>query len=209
MPLQEIAPGAVYYRAYFDAAAQEALASDIAAVIDAAPLYVCTMPKSGAPMSVRMTNCGSLGWMSDKRHGYRYEIRHPLTRRLWPPIPPQALAAWEILTGYAKPPEACLVNVYDDESRMGLHQDRDEQDLDAPILSISLGADCRFKLGGLKRANISTPMILSSGDVLVLSGASRLRFHGVDRILPTMAAPLPGPLAAIGARVNLTLRRVT
>ncbi|MCX7899356.1 MAG: alpha-ketoglutarate-dependent dioxygenase AlkB [Methylocystis sp.] len=207
--MTELAPGAFHFRGYLDGAAQEALAAEIAAVIDEAPLYVCTMPKSGAPMSVRMTNCGQLGWLSDKLDGYRYETLHPLTGAPWPPIPEILMELWDALTGYPKPPEACLINVYDSEARMGLHQDCDEHDFEAPIVSISLGADCRFKLGGLKRSNIATGVILSSGDVLVLSGPSRLRFHGVDRIFPTLAPPLPGPLDGLGARVNLTLRRVT
>jgi alkylated DNA repair protein (DNA oxidative demethylase) len=92
---------------------------------------------------------------------------------------------------------------------MGLHQDRDETDFDAPILSLSLGADCRFRVGGLKRAGPTIPLVLSSGDALVLGGPARLYFHGVDKILPSLTAPLPPPLMGLGARVNLTLRRVS
>ena len=146
--------------------------------------------------------------MSDRDRGYRYEPRHPLTGEAWPPIPAVLLEAWERLTGYPKPPEACLVNVYDDKARMGLHQDRDEIDFDAPILSISLGADCRFRIGGRKRADPTVSLILSAGDALVLSGPARLSFHGVDKILPTLSGQLPKPLSSLGARVNLTLRRV-
>lgn len=207
--MPEIAPGAFHYPAYLDEAAQAALAHDIARVIAKAPLYVSTMPRTGAPMSVRMTNCGPLGWMSDKDKGYRYEPRHPQTCAPWPPMPTALLDAWTRLTGYPKPPEACLVNVYDENARMGLHQDRDEADFSAPILSLSLGADCRFKLGGTRRADKALALVLSSGDALVLSGAARLRYHGVDKILPSLQAPLPAPLAALGARINLTLRRVT
>ena len=202
-------PGVFLYPRYLDAAAQARLAHEIAHVIAQAPLYVSTMPISGKPMSVRMTNCGPLGWMSDRDKGYRYEPRHPETGALWPPVPPALLAAWDALTRYPKPPEACLVNVYNETANMGLHQDRDEKDFDAPILSLSLGADCRFRLGGPKRADPAETIVLSSGDALVLSGPARLRFHGVDRILPTLGAPLPAPLAHLGARVNLTLRRVT
>ncbi len=206
--MPEIAPGAFHYPGYLDAAAQAALAHDIAQVIAAAPLYVSTMPKTGAPMSVRMTNCGPLGWMSDKDKGYRYEPRHPETGAPWPQMPKALLDIWDELAGYPKPPEACLVNVYDEEARMGLHQDRDEADFAAPILSLSLGADCRFKLGGTRRADKVFSLVLSSGDALVLSGASRLRYHGVDRILPSAQTRLPAPLAGFGARINLTLRRV-
>jgi alkylated DNA repair protein (DNA oxidative demethylase) len=185
------------------------LAEEIAEVIAAAPLYVSTMPKTGAPMSVRMTNCGALGWVSDKERGYRYEPRHPQTGNPWPATPQRLLEVWNELAHYHKPPEACLVNVYDATARMGLHQDKDESDFDAPILSVSLGADCRFKLGGTRRGDGAIALTLSSGDGLVLSGPARMRYHGVDRILPTMGATLPPALAALGARVNLTLRRVT
>jgi alkylated DNA repair protein (DNA oxidative demethylase) len=205
----DLPPGVALHRGYFDAAAQDRLAREIADVIAAAPLFVSHMPKSGLPMSVRMTNCGALGWMSDREKGYRYEPRHPETGAPWPPIPPTLLSAWEALAGYAKPPEACLVNIYSDTARMGLHQDHDETDFTAPILSVSLGADCRFRFGGPRRADKSVAFTLSSGDALVFGGPARLCFHGVDRILPSLAAPLPAPLAGLGARVNLTLRRVT
>lgn len=194
---------------YLDAAAQAALAVDITAAIAAAPLFTSRMPRTGVPMSVRMTNCGPLGWMSDQERGYRYETRHPQTGNPWPPIPSALLDAWDRLTGYPKPPEACLVNVYEAKSRMGLHQDRDERDFDAPILSVSLGADCRFRIGGRKRADPTRSFILSAGDALVIAGPARLCFHGVDKILPTLTETLPQPLSTFGARVNLTLRRVT
>ena len=204
----EARPGVYHAPAYFNSAGQAALAADIAAVIAAAPLFVSNMPRTGVPMSVRMTNFGALGWMSDREKGYRYEPRHPITGAPWPPIPGVLLEAWDRLTGYSKPPEACLVNVYDDKARMGLHQDRDEIDFDAPILSISLGADCRFRIGGHQRADPTVSLILSAGDALVMSGPARMSFHGVDKILPTLTAHLPEPLSKLGARVNLTLRRV-
>lgn len=200
--------GVRLHRRFFDAAAQEALAREIVEIIAQAPLYTSTMPKTGAPMSVRMTNCGEYGWFSDKDRGYRYEPRHPVTGAPWPPIPPALLAAWEQLADYPAPPQACLVNVYGEDARMGLHQDRDEKDFGAPILSVSLGADCRFRLGGAKRGGPTTAFVLSSGDALVIGGPARLFHHGVDRILPTLPAPLPLELLAGGARINLTLRRV-
>ncbi|MGJ0427348.1 alpha-ketoglutarate-dependent dioxygenase AlkB [Methylocystis sp.] len=207
--MAELAPGAFHYPSFLDAAAQRALAEEIAEVIAAAPLYVSTMPKTGAPMSVRMTNCGALGWVSDKERGYRYEPRHPKTGQPWPAIPRRLLDIWNELACYPKPPEACLVNVYDETACMGLHQDKDEADFDAPILSLSLGADCRFKLGGTRRGDSTMALALSSGDALVLSGPARMRYHGVDRILPAINTPLPPTLATLGVRVNLTLRRVT
>lgn len=207
--MPELAPGAFLHRGYLNATAQEALAHDIADVIAQAPLYISRMPRTGAPMSVRMTNCGLFGWVSDRERGYRYEPRHPETGASWPEMPAALHDAWRELARYDKWPEACLVNVYDAAARMGLHQDRDEADFSAPILSLSLGADCRFRLGGTGRSDKTTSIVLSAGDALVLSGPARLRFHGVDRILPTVGAPLPPPLAALGARINLTLRRVT
>ncbi len=207
--MPEIVPGAFHHPAFLDADAQSRLAREVAAVIEAAPLFVSHMPKSGLPMSVRMTNCGPLGWMSDQERGYRYEPRHPQTGAPWPPIPQTLLHIWTELTGYPKPPEACLVNVYADDAKMGQHQDRDEADFEAPILSLSLGADCRFRLGGRKRADRTVAITLASGDALIFGGLARLCFHGVDKILPSILTPLPAPLTGQGARVNLTLRRVT
>jgi DNA oxidative demethylase len=207
--MNDLPEGLHLHRGFFDPEAQIALAREVASVIAAAPLYTSTMPKTGAPMSVRMTNCGAFGWYSDKSGGYRYEPRHPLTGEPWPPIPPALLSAWARLTGYALPPQACLVNVYGPEAKMGLHQDRDEKDFDAPILSVSLGADCRFRVGGRKRSDKTTAFVLSSGDALALGGPARLCHHGVDKILATLPPPLPAELLAGGARINLTLRRVT
>ena len=123
---------------YLDREAQESVLAAVREVIARAPLYTPRMPKSGKPMSVRMTNCGTLGWMTDER-GYRYQPTHPETGAPWPPIPDCLLRAWTELGGYALAPEACLVNVYGPEARMGLHQDRDEEDLAAPVVSLSLG----------------------------------------------------------------------
>ncbi len=176
---------------------------DLRQLISAAPLYRPTMPRTGKPFSVSMTNLGDLGWISDK-NGYRYEPKHPKTGRSWPPIPDDLLTLWDTLTGYPAPPEACLVNFYDPDAKMGLHQDRDEKSLDAPVLSISLGDTALFRLGGLERNGRTQSFKLTSGDVMMLSGPSRLRFHGVDRIVPGSSTLLDK-----GGRVNLTLRRVT
>src|SRR5215467_8722336 len=121
---------------YLDRAAQEALLAALREVMRAAPLYWPRMPKSGRPMSVRMTNCGALGWVTDEA-GYRYQPTHPETGRPWPPIPEIVLRAWHDLAGYPAEPEACLVNLYGPAARMGLHQDRDEQDFAAPVVSLS------------------------------------------------------------------------
>nr|WP_202402306.1 alpha-ketoglutarate-dependent dioxygenase AlkB [Shinella sp. AETb1-6] len=192
-----------YVPDYFDRAAQEALVAAIRAVVADAPLYVPRMPKTGKAMSVRMTNCGALGWVTDKDKGYRYQPTHPETGRPWPAIPQTLLALWEAVSGFAKPPEACLVNFYDPEAKMGLHQDRDETDLAAPVVSVSLGDQCLFRVGGTSRSDPTRSFRLSSGDVFVFGGESRLIFHGVDRIYPGTSTLLRNP-----GRINLTLRRV-
>jgi len=188
---------------YLDRQRQEALLEAVRRVLARAPLYTPRMPKSGRPMSVRMTNCGPLGWMTDER-GYRYQPHHPETGEPWPDIPDLLLEAWRALTRYPHPPQACLINVYGAAARMGLHQDRDEEDLAAPVLSLSLGDSCLFRIGGTRRNEPTRSFRLASGDALVLGGADRLAFHGVDRILPGTSTLLPE-----GGRINLTLRRVT
>src|SRR2546427_2478821 len=189
--------------AYLDRPAQEALLAALSAVFACAPLYTPRMPKSGKPMSVRMSNCGPLGWVTDEA-GYRYQPIHPETGAPWPSIPDILLAAWGELSGYPHPPEACLVNFYDASARMGLHRDRDEEDFSAPVVSFSLGDTCLFRIGGTRRGDPTRSFPLSSGDALVLGGAARLAFHGVDRIMPGTSTLLPE-----GGRINLTLRRVT
>ncbi|MGO4437180.1 alpha-ketoglutarate-dependent dioxygenase AlkB family protein [Rhizobium sp. RAF56] len=189
---------------YLDRPAQEALVEAIRAVVADAPLFVPVMPGTGRPMSVRMTNCGPLGWVTDKARGYRYQPTHPVTGRPWPEMPQQLLALWDKIAGYEKPPEACLVNFYDDDARMGLHQDRDEQDLAAPVLSISLGNSCLFRVGGPERKDPTLSFKLASGDIVVLGGEGRLCFHGVDRIHAGTSTLLKN-----GGRINLTLRRVS
>jgi alkylated DNA repair protein (DNA oxidative demethylase) len=183
-------------------AAQRSLVDEIAALLAAAPLFVPRMPKTGAPLSVRMTNCGPLGWVSD-RSGYRYQAHHPETGAPWPPLPGVLLAAWRDLARYPAAPQACLVNFYGPGARMGMHQDRDERDLEAPVLSLSLGDTCLFRIGGRLRSDPTRSFRLESGDALLLSGQARLAFHGVDRILPGTSTLIPG-----GGRINLTLRRV-
>jgi alkylated DNA repair protein (DNA oxidative demethylase) len=165
---------------------------------------VPAMPGTGKPMSVRMTNCGPLGWVTDREGGYRYQSTHPATGERWPPIPPLLLQLWRDIAGYEKSPEACLVNFYSDEARMGMHQDRDEQDLAAPVLSVSLGNACLFRVGGTKRSDSTLSFRLSSGDIVLLAGEGRLSYHGVDRIYPATSTLLKS-----GGRINLTLRRVT
>ena len=155
-------------------------------------------------MRVRMSNCGVLGWVTDQKGGYRYQAAHPETGELWPPIPQPLLNLWREVAEVDYLPEACLINFYNDESRMGLHQDRDEEKLDAPVVSVSLGDSCLFRIGGSSRKDPTRSFRLESGDVLVLGGASRMCFHGVDRTYPGTSSLLKN-----GGRINLTLRRVT
>jgi alkylated DNA repair protein (DNA oxidative demethylase) len=199
-----IAPGVTFTPAYLDRAHQDELLAAVRAVIAAAPLCVPRLPRSGTPMSVRMTNCGSLGWVTDTERGYRYQATHPETGAPWPPIPEILLKAWRDLGGYPHEPQACLVNYYAPSARLGLHQDKDEQDLAAPVVSLSLGDTGLFRVGGLKRNGPTRSLRLASGDAVVLGGEGRLAYHGVDRILPNTSTLLPE-----GGRINLTLRRVT
>jgi len=192
---------------HLSAAGQRALLADLRRIVAAAPFFVPTMPRSDRPFSVRMTNCGPLGWVSD-RDGYRYQPHHPETGAAWPPIPEAALAIWHEVAFYPLPPEACLVNHYRPGARMGLHRDEDEADFAAPVVSISLGDACRFRIGGTARGGRTHALRLSSGDVVVLGGESRLAYHGVDRIYPGTSGLL-APWLPEGGRINLTLRRVT
>lgn len=205
MPEQKpLPPGIRHLPLYLDRTRQEQLVEAIRAVVAEAPLFTPVMPKTGKEMSVRMTNCGPLGWVTDKERGYRYQPTHPVTGRPWPPIPDMLADIWRETAQSDLEPEACLINHYDATARMGLHQDRDEQEFSAPVLSISLGDDCLFRVGGLKRDDPTTSFRLSSGDVVVIGGAGRLAFHGVDRIYPGTSL-----LLRREGRINLTLRRVT
>lgn len=196
--------GVRHVPAFLGAEEQGALLDDIRAIVAQAPLFVPAMPRTGKEMSVRMTNCGALGWVTDQARGYRYQATHPVTGDPWPPIPDRLLALWDSVSGYPHPPEACLVNFYDAGAKMGLHQDRDEQEFGAPVVSLSLGDACLFRVGGPRRQDKTVSFRLESGDLVVLGGEGRLAFHGVDRIYADTS-----PLLKNGGRINLTLRRVT
>jgi DNA oxidative demethylase len=198
-----VAPGIVLWRGKLERAAQESLLHEVLARVAEAPFYKPRMPGSGAVFSVEETNFGPLGWYSD-RSGYRYTPTHPQTAKSWPDIPLVLLDLWDETAAYPAPPECCLVNLYREGARMGLHQDRDEQAADAPVLSVSLGDDALFRIGGTKRRGSTQSLKLSSGDVLVFGGPARLAFHGIDRVVPGTSTLVPD-----GGRINLTLRRVT
>jgi alkylated DNA repair protein (DNA oxidative demethylase) len=188
------------YEGLIDPARQRALVEDLRAVVAASPLVVPVTP-GGRQMSVRMTACGRVGWVTD-RAGYRYADRHP-SGVAWPPIPDRILELWHWVTGLDRAPDCCLVNFYGEAARMGLHQDRDEGDFSFPVLSISLGDDALFRMGGVERQAPTTSVWLRSGDVVVMGGAARLAWHGIDRVRHGSSSLLPK-----SGRINLTLRVV-
>lgn len=192
--------GVAVWPGFLDGPAQGRLLAEVLAVMAAAPPY---SPRTRrGPMSVAMTAAGRFGWWADGR-GYRYVERHPVTGEPWPPIPDGALAAWRAAAPGARAPECCLVNLYRGAARMGLHQDRDEADLAQPVVSVSLGDEALFRVGGTARGGPTRSAWLRSGDVAVIGGAARLAFHGIDRTREGSSALVPG-----GGRINLTLRVV-
>ena len=166
---------------------------DIRAVVAAAPLVSPVTP-GGRPMSVRMTAAGRLGWVTD-RAGYRYAARHPGGGD-WPPIPARVLDLWHRVTGLARAPDCCLINFYGEGARMGLHQDKDEGDFSFPVLSVSLGDDALFRMGGVDRPAPTQSLWLRSGDVVVMGGEARLAWHGIDRVRHGSSTLLPKGVVA-------------
>ena len=197
---EEIA-GFQIHRGMLAPAAQSGLLDDLRAVIAAAPL-VQPVTAWGKPMSVRMTSAGQVGWVIE-RGRYRYSPVHPETGTPWPEIPDTVLSVWRAVSGWAANPESCLINWYGDGARMGLHQDKDEGQFDAPVVSISLGDPARFRMGGTERSDPTHSTVLESGDVVVMGGAARLAYHGVDRVMFGEGNLLPD-----GGRINLTMRVV-
>lgn len=198
--LEAVIDGFKLFPAALDAAAQATLVMQVLEAIGPAPLFQPVVP-GGKRMSVQMTSLGERGWVSDLS-GYRYETAHPLTGAPWPQMPQALIALWDRLTDGAPRPDACLVNLYRDGAKMGLHQDKDEADFSVPVLSVSLGDTALFRIGGRSRKDPTVSMRLASGDVCLLGGEARLAFHGVDRTIPGSSRLVPG-----GGRINLTLRR--
>ena len=199
---EPLAPGAWVLRGHALACAA-ALLEAVAGIARAAPFRHLETP-GGLRMSVAMTNCGKVGWVSDRR-GYRYERCDPLSGREWPAMPPPLteLAASAALAGGFPDftPDACLVNRYVAGARLTLHQDHDERDLGAPIVSVSLGLPAVFLFGGHRRSDRQQRVPLQHGDVVVWGGPSRLRYHGVKALED-------GHHDVLGAqRINLTFRR--
>ncbi|NNK78397.1 MAG: alpha-ketoglutarate-dependent dioxygenase AlkB [Litoreibacter sp.] len=179
---------------------QEALVADLRALTRDAPFFAPQTPY-GKPMSVRMTSAGELGWFSD-RTGYRYTSTHPKGQS-WPEIPASVLDIWDHISGVTRSPQSCLVNFYGENAKMGMHQDKDEKDLTWPVVSVSLGDDALFRIGNETRGGKTESIWLRSGDVVVMGGAARLTYHGIDRIRYGSSTLLPK-----GGRINLTLRVV-
>ncbi len=187
-------------KGYLAPEAQAALVEDLRGVARVASMR-SPVTRWGKPMSVKMTSAGRVGWISDRR-GYRYEPQHP-DGTAWPAIPEAILTLWHDVTGLARVPDCCLINYYGQGARMGLHQDNDEGDFDWPVVSLSLGDDGLFRMGGVERGGSTESVWLQSGDVVVMGGAARLAHHGVDKIRFGSSRLLPD-----GGRINVTLRVV-
>lgn len=187
---------------HFARSTQEQLVTELRLILREAPLFQPVMPRTGKPFSVRMSNCGPLGWVSDI-DGYRYQSTHPVTGMPWPQMPQMLTELWQALAPDSPPAQACLINFYESSAKMGLHQDKDEETFDAPVISVSLGDTALFRVGGTTRKTPTTSMRLASGDVIILGGETRLAYHGIDRILAGTSSLLKN-----GGRINLTLRRV-
>ncbi|HVW75355.1 MAG TPA: alpha-ketoglutarate-dependent dioxygenase AlkB [Rhizomicrobium sp.] len=196
-----VAPGVSLWREKFSASEQKTLLSEVLARLEQAPLYRPVMPNTARPFSVEESNFGTLGWVADKT-GYRYQADHPVTGKPWPAIPEALLALWAGIND-GPPPECCLVNLYRPGAKMGLHQDRDERDVSAAVIGVSLGDEALFRIGEASRGGKTRSVTLASGDVIAFGGPARLAYHGIDRIRPGTSRLVPG-----GGRLSLTLRRV-
>jgi alkylated DNA repair protein (DNA oxidative demethylase) len=199
---EPLGPGAVVLRGF--ALAQEAsLLADLSEVVSRAPFRHMITP-GGFRMSVGMSNCGSLGWVSD-RSGYRYDAVDPLSGLAWPPLPKSFLtlasSAAEAAGFENFHPDACLINRYEPGAKLSLHQDKDERDLTQPIVSVSLGIPAVFQFGGLTRSAKTVRIHLTHGDVAVWGGPSRLTYHGITPLKEATHSQL-GPY-----RINLTFRK--
>ncbi|WP_310618379.1 alpha-ketoglutarate-dependent dioxygenase AlkB [Flexibacterium corallicola] len=199
----QLPEGLRYLPDYFNSEEQKGLVERLRQVTTQAPLFQPLMPQTGKPFSVRMTNCGPLGWVSD-RAGYRYQNRHPVTNKPWPDIPEMLLRLWKETAQYPALPEACLINFYGADAKMGMHRDSDEADLTAPVVSVSLGDTAVFRIGGENRRDATRSFKLRSGDVVILGGKSRNCYHGIDHVITGTSRLLKN-----SGRINTTLRRVT
>ena len=205
-PPPPLPDGFTLRRGFVGAEEQAQLFAALAGVVAAAPPSQ-HRTKGGGTFSAALTNCGQVGWWSDTR-GYRYVATSPLTGLVWPPIPGvfiefiQRLMAETPWPDFA--PDACLINYYTTGAKMGLHQDKDEADFAQPIITVCLGDAADFLVGGFARADKPVAFRVASGDVLVMGGASRMRFHGVRKVHTGTS-----PVAGLNGRYSLTFRKAT
>ena len=203
-PAPALPEGVIYRPGAADLADQGDLVAALDPILAAAP-PAFARTKGGGVTSAAMTNCGVAGWWSDTK-GYRYAPLRPETGAAWPPMPEAFLrfvrravqdTPWPEFT-----PDACLINFYGPGAKMGLHQDKDEKDFSQPIVTVCLGDDADFLIGGFARRETALALTVRSGDVIVMGGASRMRFHGIRKIHPDTS-----PLRGIAGRYSLTFRK--
>ncbi len=198
---QENLRGFIIHKQYLSLERQLELVDCVRGIVRQAPLHNLKTP-FGKNLSVKMTSAGNCGWFSDSK-GYRYEPKQP-SGNPWPQIPPLILEIWTELVSTEREPDTCLVNYYESKAKMGLHQDRDEEDFSWPVLSISLGDDALFRMGNTYRGGKTESIWLHSGDVVIMGGVARLCYHGIDRIKFGSS-----DLLKQSGRINLTLRVVS
>ena len=177
---------------------QQAILLDLRGIVQKAPMFTPEMA-GGQKMSVRMTSAGDVGWYSDVA-GYRYMAAHP-SGKAWPNIPNRLLDLWAAVSGCDRAPDSCLINFYGEGARMGMHQDLDEADKSFPVVSLSLGDEGLFRMGGVTKGGKTDAIWLTSGDVVVMGGDARLAWHGVDKTRFGSLRLLPK-----AGRINVTLR---
>ena len=203
-PAPALPEGLSLFSGVVDLPGQRRLFVALEEVLKAAP-PIQNRTKGGGQTSAAMTNCGDVGWWSDAK-GYRYTAASPATGLPWPPIPKAFSELIQVVTAKSQwpdfRPDACLINWYGAGAKMGLHQDRDEADFFQPIVTVCLGDSADFMVGGFARSDKATALKVHSGDVLIMGGASRMRFHGIRKIYPGTS-----PLAEIVGRYSLTFRK--
>ena len=198
----------IFFLNSIDHTNQISILKDVSKIISESPFFCPRTPKFNNPFNIKISNAGSWGWISDVK-GYRYVNKHPLTNQKWPKIPQSLLEIWKNYCKYNFLPDSCLINLYTfPESKLGLHQDKDEKSLEHPVLSISLGSSAIFKYGEEKKK--LNEICLTSGSLVIMEGSSRLNYHGVTKIIKTSKNIInmnKYDYFPIDCRVNITLRR--
>jgi alkylated DNA repair protein (DNA oxidative demethylase) len=191
--------GFTLLKGYLDRAQQEILVSELRQVVKQSPLYTPTL--GGNPFNLKMTNCGELGWIVENDE-YKYIDKHPVTGKPWLPIPNSLIQLSRELLGDRLKPQSCLINLYSEHSKLGLHVDKTEK-VSKPILSISLGDDAVFLMGRIKKSQKVEKLLLQSGDIVILADEARSSYHGIEKINFRSSDLLKN-----GGRLNLTIRQV-